>query len=66
MDIEEKSGDYEVEKIINSQLKRGKLQYLIKWKNYPIEESTWEPKDHLEKAKSTITKFHQENPVAPR
>ena len=66
MEIEEKSGDYEVEKIIDSWLKKGKLQYLVKWKNYPIEESTWEPEDHLEKAKSTITKFHRENPAAPR
>ena len=66
MDIEEESGEYEVEKIIDSRLKRGKLQYLIKWKNYPIEESTWEPEDHLERAKSTITKFHLENPAAPR
>ena len=66
MEIEEESGDYEVERIIDSRLQRGKLQYLIKWKNYPIEESTWEPEDHLEKAKSTITKFHRENPSAPR
>ena len=66
MDIEEESGEYEVKKIIDSWLKRGKLQYLIKWKNYPIEESTWEPENHLDKVKSTITKFHRENPAAPR
>ena len=66
MEIEEETGDYEVERIIDSRLQRGKLQYLIKWKNYPIEESTWEPEDNLEKAKATIAKFHRENPSAPR
>ena len=66
MEIEEETGDYEVERIIDSRLQRGKLQYLVKWKNYPIEESTWEPENHLEKAKATITKFHKENPSAPR
>ena len=66
MEIEEETGDYEVEQIIDSRLQRGKLQYLVKWKNYPIEESTWEPEDNLKKAKATIAKFHKENPSAPR
>ena len=38
----------------------------MKWRKYPIEESTWEPEDHSKKAKATITKFHRENPSVPR
>ncbi len=27
---------------------QGKKQYLMKWKGYPLEESTWEPLEHLD------------------
>ncbi|EGO03080.1 hypothetical protein SERLA73DRAFT_24846, partial [Serpula lacrymans var. lacrymans S7.3] len=39
--------EYEVEEVLDSRLKRGKLEYLVHWKNYPKEERTWEPKQHL-------------------
>ena len=32
---------------MNKIVKYGEIFYLIKWKNYPIEESTWEPLDNL-------------------
>lgn len=38
---------YKVEKIINYKTKNNKRLYLIKWLNYPISDSTWEPKTHL-------------------
>ena len=33
---------YEVKKILKSRIVRGKSQYLVKWKNYAIEEATWQ------------------------
>ena len=33
---------YEVEQILRSCIVRGKTQYLVKWKNYAIEEATWQ------------------------
>lgn len=39
---------YEVERIVDSR-KSGKThEYLIKWKNYPSAENTWEPEENLE------------------
>ena len=45
---------------------QGKLEYLVKWKNYPIEEASWEPKENLGNAQDAISDFHKNNPSAPR
>ena len=45
---------------------RGKLKYLVKWKGYPQEESTWEPESHLTKARKAVAEFHAKHPSAPR
>jgi hypothetical protein len=58
--------EWEVEIIKDSRLYRGKLQYLVKWKGYPQEDSTWEPASNLAKAKKLVTEFHTKNPAAPR
>ena len=39
--------EYEVEKILDKRTYYGKIQYLIKWKGYPISESSWEPESNL-------------------
>jgi len=40
---------YEVEKILDKRTKKGKTEYLIKWKGYEDEaENTWEPIDNLD------------------
>jgi len=41
--------EYEVEEIINSRQKRHnkKLQYLVRWKGYPLSENSWVDKDDL-------------------
>ena len=64
-------GEYKVEKLLDSRISKkgrgqGKLEYLVKWKNYPIEEASWEPEENLENAQDTILEFHKENPSAPR
>ena len=64
-------GEYEVEKLLDSRISKkgrgcGKLEYLVKWKDYPIEEASWEPKENLENAQEAISKFYKENPSAPR
>ena len=64
-------GEYEVEKLLDSRISkkgcgRGKLEYLVKWKNYPTEEASWEPKENLENAQEAIADFHKDNPAAPR
>ena len=54
------SGDvlYEIEKIVRGRLKRGKLEYLIKWKGYS--EKTWEPESGLN---DVALQYLKEHPV---
>ncbi len=35
--------EWEVEELLSKRIKEGKIEYLIKWKNYDVEQSTWEP-----------------------
>ena len=68
--VEESEDDeYEVEEVMDSRVSGrggGRLEYLVKWKNYPVEESTWEPAENLSNAKREMQKFHKANPSAPR
>ena len=63
-------GDYEVEELLDSRISkkkrgRGQLEYLVKWKDYPLEKASWEPKTNLKNAQESITEFHTKNPGAP-
>jgi hypothetical protein len=35
--------DWEVEKILDKRVHRGKTEYLLKWKNFTVKQATWEP-----------------------
>ncbi len=58
--------EYEVEQILNARrCGRGrKLQYYIKWKGFPMSDSTWEPLEHLNNAQDLITDFYRLYPMA--
>lgn len=50
---------YQVEKIVNSRIHKGRKQYLIKWEGFPSNENTWEyAKDVL--SKELINEFEQQ------
>ena len=49
--------EYEVEKIIGKKVNGNFKEYLIKWKGYSEDESTWEPESNLENAKLSIEKL---------
>jgi hypothetical protein len=38
---------YEVDSILNHRGTIGNMEYLIKWKNYPIDQATWEPATNI-------------------
>src|SRR3954465_5264238 len=57
--------EYKVEEILDSRVHWRKLEYLIKWKGYPLEERSWEPEDALTNAPQVVKRFHQEHPSAP-
>jgi hypothetical protein len=54
--------EYEVEDIIDARLWRNQKQYLIKWKDYPESENSWEPLKNVEHSQDAITNFHDKNP----
>ena len=56
---------YEVDFIRDSQLRQGKVQYLVHWKGYPREEETWEPVSNITDAKAAVNDFHCAHPNAP-
>ena len=48
---------YTAEKILKARKRRGKLQYLVKWANFPASESTWEPEENI-LDKQLLENFH--------
>ena len=48
--------EYVVEKVLNSRMFRGKLQYLVKWEGYGVEGNTWEYWENLGNAQTKIGK----------
>jgi hypothetical protein len=49
---EDPSDFYTVEAILNRRRRSNKIQYLVKWQNYPEHDASWEPKAAL---KATIS-----------
>ena len=48
---------YQVDEVIGRRRKKGKYEYLIKWKGYSINESTWEPLKNLNFIKNLIEEY---------
>jgi len=51
--------EYEVEKILDRRERRGKLKYLVRWKDYTAEEDTWEGLENLKNAKDLVEEFEK-------
>ena len=49
--------EYAVEKIIGKRMVNDKIEYKIKWENYSMEESTWEPIENLTNSKKLVKEF---------
>ena len=50
---------YEVEAIIGKKLIRGKEHFHVKWSGWPIEQASWEPREHCSGAEDLILQFEQ-------
>ncbi|XP_072399352.1 histone-lysine N-methyltransferase SUV39H2-like isoform X1 [Diabrotica undecimpunctata] len=53
------SREFEVEKILDQQYDVGTKtpMFLVKWKGYPLEQTTWEPFDHLRHCPLVLNQF---------
>ncbi len=51
--------EYEVEDIVESMIDADSMEhmYLVKWKNYPPSDNTWEPKKNLKGSLELVRKF---------
>src|SRR5882724_4838343 len=58
--------EYEVERILDSQVFRGKLEYLVCWKGYGIKEDAWRLAKYVKGSRWLVSKFHDRNPEAPQ
>ena len=59
-----KNNIYDVEKIITRRNVGKKRFYLIKWKGYPISDSSWEPITHLYNIIDMVNKFNENFPFS--
>ncbi|CAK9318967.1 unnamed protein product [Citrullus colocynthis] len=50
-------GFFEVEAIRRKRVRKGQLQYLVKWRGWPETENTWEPVDNLQSCFEFIDEF---------
>ncbi|XP_025643652.2 chromo domain-containing protein LHP1 isoform X1 [Arachis hypogaea] len=50
-------GFYEIEAIRRKRMRKGQLQYLIKWRGWPETANTWEPLDNLQSVPEVIDAF---------
>ena len=53
--------EFEVEKILNKRMVRGKEKFLVRWKGYMAGEDTWKNRENLENAKKLVEKFKREH-----
>lgn len=56
---------YEIKQILDFRIHKGRLQYLVQWRGYPISETRWTKAHHV-KADHLVTKFHTKYPQKPR
>ena len=49
-----------MEKILNKRTVRGKEKFLVRWKEYIVEEDTWENRKNLENTKELVEEFERE------
>ena len=52
--------EWEVEKILNKRIVRGKEKFLVWWKGFMAEADTWEGRENLVNAKEALRDFEKE------
>ena len=58
--------EFEVEKILDSKIIRGRVQYLVKWIGYDDSDNSWLPVRNVKNSKKLLDEFHIKHPDAPQ
>ena len=58
--------EYFVERILDKKTVNGKVYYFVKWEDYPISQSTWEPIKNLRKSMDLIYEFERDRKQSKR
>src|SRR5882724_9311774 len=64
--IKDRVEEYEVECILDSQVFRNKLEYLVCWKGYGVEEDEWGLAGDVKSMRQLVLEFHHRNPEVPQ
>ncbi|XP_020590384.1 probable chromo domain-containing protein LHP1 [Phalaenopsis equestris] len=59
-------GFYEIEDIRKKRIRKGEVQYLIKWRGWPETANTWEPIENLKSCADFIEVFEERSPSRGR
>jgi hypothetical protein len=58
--------EYEVEDILDSRIRREKLEYLVSWKGFGPEHNSWESEFNLKNSAELVEAYHLKFPNRPR
>jgi hypothetical protein len=57
--------EWEVSEVLDSRIRRNKLEYLVDWVGYGPDSRTWEPVDNLANSRDTVEAYHVRYPNRP-
>jgi hypothetical protein len=53
--------EYEVESIVYARTRKGKREYLVKWKDWDNEYNTWELEENIEGSEELVSQFNRDS-----
>ena len=56
-DLVEGEEEWEVEAIVGHRKRYGKMQFFVKWRDYPTSENSWEPETNLEHSQEVLKAY---------